>query len=122
MSVTFKINNVDYSSDIVPYSFTETPRRITGPNAGIALDGTLIEDLITVKYDISVEVRPSIASKINAIASAIAQDFVSITYFSPMRNQTVTVDMKPDPSTIAMVLLKGSGDLYGNFTISFQQK
>ncbi len=118
--MTVTINGHTY--EIAPYSLIETPRRITGPNSGISIDGTLIEDLVAIKYDISFELMPMTSTELNQLASDISTAFVSVSYFSPFKNQTVTVDMKPEPASIATVLLKGTGNLYGNFSISFMQR
>ena len=119
---TVIINGHTYG--IAPYSLIETPRRITGPNSGVSLDGTLIEDLVAIKYDISLELMPLTASELNQLAQDISTAFVEVSYFSAVRNQTVTLEMKPEPSSIALILLKGIGasDLYGNFTIAFKQR
>lgn len=118
---TVIINGHTYG--IAPYSLIETPRRISGPNAGVSIDGTLIEDLVAIKYDISIEMMPLTASELNQLAADISAPFVEVSYFSAVRNQDVTIEMKPEPSSIALILIKGAGsDLYGNFTISFMQR
>lgn len=117
------INGVDYSAYIQQKTdVTETPRRISGANAGTALDGTYIEDYVTTKYDPSFRAKPMPASMIASLLAACENEYVTIRYTSGRADGTRTIVAVPTASTIQFLTAYADSRIYGGLTLSFTEK
>ena len=65
---------------------------------------------------------PLESATLNAIAAELSNPYVEVEYFSPLQNEIVTKWMIPTASTLATLLLNGTGNLYGDMTLSFMEK
>lgn len=120
--MTFKINNTDFSNKVPKYGIVETPRRVTGPNSGVSLDGTYIEDLICVKYDVQVSLMPLSPTDVSTIAQLMANQYVDIEYYSPSHGEISVVTMVPGMSSVSLALKNDTVEFYHQVTLTFKEK
>lgn len=121
--MTVIINGVDVSAYIQQKTdIYEAPRRITGPNAGTAIDGTYIEDYVTTKYDPSFRAKPMPAEMIAQLLEACERDYVVIKYESGRMNGLRTIQAVPSASTIQYLTEYDITKIYGGLALSFVEK
>lgn len=118
----FKIDGVDFSDYINKSGIIETPRRVTGPNGGTTLDGTHIEDLLTIKYDVEFIIKPLRPEQMKVLISALSKQYVALTYTSGARNADVTIAAVPSPSSIELLTYYAGRSVYGNATVEFMER
>lgn len=117
-----KIDGVDFTEYVNRFGVVETPRRVTGPNTGTAMDGSYIEDLITIKHDVSFVVKPLRPEKMKILLNAISKEYVIVEYLSISKNEEVTITAVPSSSSIELLTFYAQKAVYGNLTISFMEK
>lgn len=122
--MTFILNNVDLSAYLQQkVGITETPRRISGNNSGVAIDGTLIDDYVTTKYDLTVRAKPMPAADILTLLTACAAQYVEITYTSVIASgSTRTINAVPSASTVQFLTAYAGGRIYGDLVLSFSER
>ena len=117
-----KIDGVDFTEYVMKYGAIETPRRIVGPNAGTAMDGTYIEDLITIKYDLAFVVKPLRPDMLAQLIAACSPPYVNIEYQSGVFNGLRTGVYCPSPSSVEFLTVYAQQGVYGNLTLNFTEK
>ena len=122
--MTFLLDGVDFSDCVQYRASSETMRKVYGDNGITTLDGTEIVDLIGVKYDLTVKIRPIKPERLTALAQKIANPYVTVTYFSGYRNSEVAVPMIPEMSDVVLGLMKLATDerFYIDSTLTFRQR
>lgn len=118
----FKINGKDFSDCINRYGLIETPRRIQGQNQGMSISGTDIDDLIAIKYDVEVTVKPIRANRLKALNDELSQSYVQIQYDSGLHNGIVRRIVKPSPSSVETLTYYAQRGVFGNMTLNFTEK
>lgn len=66
---------------------------VDGPNAGRAMDATVVRDRIATKIRLDVTCRPLYQMEAAAVLSAIKPEFVTVTYTDPEAGGDVTKTM-----------------------------
>lgn len=122
--MTFTMNGIDFSAYIQrKIDITETPRRITGPHSGTALDGSYIEDYITTKYDVSVRTKPLPDAMISALLAEFEGAYVTLVYTSFLTLGDVRrIQAVPTASTLRFLTEYAEGRIYGDLVLSFTER
>ena len=105
------LNGTDKSAFCTKYGCYETPRKVYGPNTFVSISGKERPDLITTKYDLTIEIPPIKSADLTFFTNLAENETVSVTYFSDFRGQNVTQTMIPSLSQAPHALQNGS-DLY----------
>lgn len=116
-----KINGTDYSQLLTKYEWVETPRQIDGPNAGTAINGDEIYDIVATKCDFSHGCRPLTGASYNALCALMAQNPVTVEYDSAFTNAVRTVQARMTV-TAASLVIDGTVKYYNGITLNFKQK
>ena len=116
------INGTDKSAYATKYGCYEIPRRVYGVNEGVAKNGDQIVDYVTTKYDIVLELAPIKSEDLAWFTALLQDDVVSVTYFSELRNATVTQLCIPEMSQAPTALVNGSTRLLYPITLTLKEK
>ena len=116
------INGIDKSAYCTKYGCYESPRRVYGPNEGMAKNGEEIIDFLVTKYDLVMELPPIKSADLAWFAALLNDATVSVTYFSEARNQTVTQLCIPEMSQVQPALINGSTRLLYPITLTLKEK
>lgn len=124
MSLAITINGVDYSDKLEYTNRSETLRRVSGPNAGVARNGEAIYDDLAIKYDLTVTTKPMTPDTLSAMIASLSVTTVEITYYSAMRNANVTQTMRLDSASAVIGGLINSRmtPVISNIPLQFIQK
>lgn len=118
-------NGADLSSYITKYGFVETPRIIEGWNKGVAMDGSDIPDVIAVKYDITLTLKPLTPAEVGVFWSLVggltSATYKSLTYTSANGN-TRTIQARISSTGAAKVLETTERTYYNAIVITFSEK
>ena len=118
-----KINGTDYSEYIQhKVDIVETPRYIDGVNAGVSINGTAIYDRVATKYDLQVSLKPMPQDKVNQIIQLMESESVRVEYTSFLSGTTRTVVMHPISSEVHFLTVDNGRRIYGQTTLSFEEK
>ena len=112
--MNFKISGVDYTN-ILPrgrYNVAPTPRYIEGSAKGTALDGTLIADLIDIKYDYTITPMPLTGEQLANLQTICSSEFVYCTIDNPFISEPHTAYFKPTLSGVKKAIDNGDGTIY----------
>lgn len=124
MSLAISINGTDYSNLLQYTDRSETLRRVQGPNAGVARDGSDIYDDLAIKYDLQVNTKPFLSSQLASLVTLLSATTVTVVYFSALRNSTVTQTMRVEnlSAVIGAVRQSDNQALISAIPIQFRQK
>ena len=128
--MTFKIDNVDYSSKVLIAGYKVTPRRVYGGARGDLLNGESVADLIVIKKDLDVEVIAMAESDTSSIATALLKEYVQLVFSDPVTATDLSGTYEPEVSSIEMAIDVGeaigitasSNRYWYGFQVSFKQK
>ena len=120
----FRIGGIDFSGYIQnKVDIVETPRRITGPNAFTALDGTYNEDYITTKYDVSVRMKPLPDRLVTDLLYQLQLPYVSVFYTSMWTPGGMRrIRAVPTASTVRFLTNYAGERIYGDVVLSFTER
>lgn len=124
MSLAISINGQDYTDKLEYTNRSETLRRVEGPNAGVAINGEDIYDDLAVKYDLVVTTKPMTPDELSAMISNFQGVTLSVTFYSAMRNATVTETMRLESvsAVIGGLINQRTTPVIANIPLSFRQK
>ena len=128
--MTFKVDNVDYSSKVEVVGYKVTPRRVYGGARGDLLNGESVADLIVIKKDLEIAVVSTVEADTASIATALMKEYVSLEFSDPITATNISGTYEPEMSAIEMALDVGeaigtaasSNRYWYGFQISFKQK
>lgn len=122
MTFSFLLNGTDFTNDIQHKDFSETLRKIEGAGAGTAINGNRILDVIAVKHDLKVSLKPLTPDKLSALMVMISQPSISVTYFSGLVNDTVTREMAVNSVDAQLLMLKQqTKGFFGNSQLNLEE-
>lgn len=77
---------------------------VDGPNAGRALDGTLVRDRVAIKERLDITCRPLKTKELSIVMSLVYPEWVKVIYLSPIAGTEVTRTMYSNniPATFLM--------------------
>ena len=128
--MTFKVDNVDFSSKVEVVGYKVTPRRVYGGARGDLLNGESVADLIVIKKDLDIKVVAMAEGDTSAIATALLKEYVQLVFSDPVTATDISGTYEPEVSSIEMAIDVGDAvgavaktkrDWYG-FQVSFKQK
>lgn len=118
-------NGSDLSGYVTKYGFVETPRVISGKNVGTAMDGSDIPDIIAVKRDLTVTLRPltSVQAQIffNLVSGSASNTYKTLSY-SSADGSTRTILAKVTMTGATKVMETSEHTLYDGMTVTFTEK
>lgn len=128
--MTFKVDNVDYSSKITIAGYKVSPRRVYGGARGDLLNGESVADLIAIKKDLEVTIVSTVEADTSAIATALLKEYVQLVFSDPVTATDISGTYEPEVSSIEMAIDTGgavgataSNNRYWyGFQVSFKQK
>ena len=110
--LTFKINDVDYTSAIQRYGMATTYQKREGNNGGMMLDGSMTVDVIAYKAVLTIPLNPMLADEQAALISTVATDYVDVYYFDAKTGGYRTAMFIPDIGMTSAVIMKSDGNKY----------
>ena len=118
--MTFKIDNVDYSSYITKYGYRTALAPVYGASV-TTLDG--IEHTAVIRYrgSVSIVLRPLEATAWATLSAALLSGPMEVQYTCLQRGVDVTATMKLDDISAELVLINASRTLSGNTELTFVQ-
>lgn len=124
MSLPITINGNDYTGKIQYTERSETMRRVQGPNVGTARNGDAIFDDLARKYDLSCSSKPMLPTELAQMVADLSGTTVTVTYYSAMRNSTVTQTMRLEDLTAVVGGLTNNRTtaIISNVPLVFKQK
>lgn len=128
--MTFKVDNVDFSSKVEVVGYKVTPRRVYGGARGNLLNGESVADLIAIKKDLDIKVIAMAEGDTSAMATALLKEYVQLVFSDPATATDLSGTYEPEVSSIEMAIDVGeaigttaSGNRYWyGFQVSFKQK
>lgn len=116
------INGTDYTSCIDQVvDVAESPRYVSGPNAGTAMNGDTIPDLVAIKWDCTFKVRPLSRDKMAAFTAACSSWPVEVKYTTHHSAGLRTIKALPAVPTITYCCDYGGGRIYQGGTVTFSE-
>lgn len=126
MAITVIINGLDISEYIQQTKdITETMRKIYGKAQDVTTDGTIIPNLVAVKYDPSFSTKPMPESVARLLASYMEMEAVQLKYTSFLSSpgQVRTIIALPQSVTLNYATDDYSGArIYNNMALSFEEQ
>lgn len=124
MSLAISINGTDYTDKLEYTNRSETLRRVIGPNAGVAINGEDIYDDLDIKYDLVVTTKPMTPTDLAALINNLQGVTFAVTFYSAMRNATVTQTMRLESvsAVIGGLINQRTTPVISNVPLSFRQK
>lgn len=112
MALPLTINGIDFKDWVDEYEgYTMGYTDREGTNAKTMLDGTKIVDRLARKNTLSVPMIPLSESQLKTLVTAIAKDYVPVTYFDLNLADVKTGTFIPDPiSSATYVIDSASGE------------
>lgn len=124
MSLPITINGTDFSHVLEYAGRTETYRKVEGGLGGTAKNGDDIYDDLGEKFDLATRIKPCRPSELASLITVLRNSTVTVSYFSFMRNQTVTQTMRASnlEAVLAMLRLWDNEVILGNIDLYLRQK
>lgn len=82
---------------------------VDGPNAGRAMDATVIRDRVATKIRLDVTCRPLYQQEASTVLTAIMPEFVSVTYTDPQIGGDVTKTMYSNNNPAQFLMIDRAG-------------
>lgn len=122
--ITLIINNTDYSAYIQQtHDINESMRKIYGRAQGPAVDGTMIADLIAIKWDPSFMLKPLPQSMAEELISLMELETVSLQYSSVKNGaQLRKITALPQSISISYATTERGERIYDATTIAFEEQ
>ena len=122
MYLTLIIDNVDFSDYCQQKTDrTETMRKIVGNAQDYAVDGTLIADLVTVKWDPAFLLKPLPKPMMQDLIAAMEREQVTLQYTSVRTNELRTIEAIPLSMSVKYATTWQGIDIYADTPISFEE-
>ena len=115
--MTFKINNVDYSTYLTKYGYSTSYTPVFADSV-TTLDGVEHTAVIRYRGTLTVTLRPMTATEWATFSAALA-GILSITYTNIQKGTDVTVNMRMDEYSANLVLINTSRTLFGDTQLTF---
>lgn len=119
----FKINGLDITPYIASGGLQWQREDVDGPNAGRAMDASLLRDRIATKVRWDVTCRPLTGEELNIVLSAIQPEFVSLQYWDPITGSVLTNQFYSNNVPASFLFKQRTGkELWGGVTFPLIQK
>lgn len=119
--MTLIFAGADLSGYPTKYGFVETPRRIAGPNEGVAINGKGIDDTVAVKMDPSYTLKPLTPEQVSVLwGLAIMTGYQSLTYSDSKGSIISTRARLLVNAGAALALINSDHIFYNGITITFE--
>lgn len=112
----FEINGVNVLPYVQDSGFEWQRNDLDGPNAGRALNGTLIRDRVGIKATLKITCRPLTAPQLATILTLIEPEWVQVRYTDPTTNSTVTKTMYSNNVPATLRRTDGAVDLWSGLS------
>jgi len=120
MAFTLIINGTDFSEYIQQKTdIKESMRRITGEAEDLAVDGTMITDLVAIKWDPAFLLKPLRKSDMQTLLTLMQQEKVSLQYTSVVSNTIRVIEAEPASISVQYATTWNGEDIYAPTPISF---
>ena len=121
--MVFEINGRDITPYIAFGGLQWQREDVDGPNAGRAMDATMIRDRVATKIRWDVTCRPLTGTELNTILSAIQPVFVTLKYWDPITGSTMTGQFYSNNIPASFLMKRRDGtEFWGGVTFPLIQQ
>lgn len=121
MTATF--NGISFGDLVLKYGLSELPRRVSGPNEGVAISGKAIDDTLAIKYDPTFTLWPLTTEQMGTVwQMAAVKGFAPLVYSDP-RGVARTINARLTVSSPAIKALEFTNEAYYNgVVLTFEEQ
>jgi len=121
-AIQLYIDGEDFSDYIQQETdITETLRKVTGRAQGMAVDGTMIPDLLANKWDPGFRLMPMPQSKMEILIAKMEQETVVLKYTSVTLGTLRTITAMPTGMRVQYAMEWNGMRIYDGTPISFEE-
>ena len=114
-------NYVDLSDYPTKYGFSETPRRVAGPNEGVAINGRGIDDTVAIKMDPTFTLKPLAPEQVAVLWElALMPGYRTLVYEDSTGTVVETEARMIFKAGAALAMVNSEHIFYNGLSISFE--
>lgn len=121
MTATF--NGISFGDLVTKYGLSELPRRVSGPNEGVAISGKAIDDTVAIKFDPTFQLWPLTMDQMQTVwQMAAVKGFAPLVYADPQGNAR-SIQARLTVTAPAVKALENTEHTYFNgVVLSFEEQ